>query len=123
MINAPRLIAVDRLPLQTTHPKHFESGVNNASTGKNIADTGKAVGADGVMRSGGFEDAMLRALDKVSGDQQEASNIMRAAITDPGSVNVHAITIAQAKASMSLNITRTVLNRLVQGWKDLINTR
>jgi flagellar hook-basal body complex protein FliE len=33
------------------------------------------------------------------------------------------ITIAQAKAGMSLNIARNILNRVVQGWKDVINTR
>ena len=35
----------------------------------------------------------------------------------------HCATIAQAKAGMSLNIARTVLSRVVQGWKDIINTR
>jgi flagellar hook-basal body complex protein FliE len=109
--------------MQTANPKHFESGVNNVSTGQNITELGNKIGADKVVQTGSFEDAMLRALDKVSADQQGASNIVQTAITNPGSVDVHDITIAQAKASMSLNITRTVLNRLVQGWKDLINTR
>jgi flagellar hook-basal body complex protein FliE len=38
-------------------------------------------------------------------------------------VDVHDITTAQAKAALSLNIARNVLNRVVQGWRDLINTR
>jgi flagellar hook-basal body complex protein FliE len=66
---------------------------------------------------------MLQALDKVSGDQQFASVLAQQAVTDPESVDVHDITIAQAKADMSLNISRNVLSRLVQGWRDLINTR
>jgi flagellar hook-basal body complex protein FliE len=62
-------------------------------------------------------------LDQVSAQQHAPGTLIQAAITEPGSVDVHDITIAQARASMSLNVTRTVLNRLVQGWKDLINTR
>jgi len=66
---------------------------------------------------------MLGALDKVSAYQQFASSLNQAAIIDPDSVNVEDVTIAQAEAAMSLNIARNVLNRLVQSWRDLINTR
>jgi flagellar hook-basal body complex protein FliE len=66
---------------------------------------------------------MLQALDQVSGYQQFASSLEQQAITDPESVDVHDVTTAQAKAMLSLNIARTVLSRVVQGWRDLINTR
>jgi flagellar hook-basal body complex protein FliE len=88
-----------------------------------LSTIGKTIGADTVTGSGSFEEMMLRALDDVSGQQQSAEQLIQTAITDPDSVDIHDITIAQAKASMSLNITKTVLNRLVQGWKDIINTR
>jgi flagellar hook-basal body complex protein FliE len=48
---------------------------------------------------------------------------MEAMLVDPDSVDAHDVTIAMAKANMSLNITRTVLDRVVRGWKDIINTR
>jgi flagellar hook-basal body complex protein FliE len=114
----------NQVSMKVTHPKHFS--VNPAvpgSIGKNITDLKEKTGADAVIRSGVFEQSMLQALDKVSGDQQLASNLAQQAITDPESVDIHDITIAQAKADMSLNITRNVLSRLVQGWRDLINTR
>jgi flagellar hook-basal body complex protein FliE len=110
--------------MQMTHPKHF--AVNPAAPGnigKNIIALEQTIGADSITRSGVFEQTMLQALDKVSGDQQLASSLARQAITEPGSVDVHDITIAQAKASMSLSITRNVLSRLVQDWRDLINIR
>jgi len=44
-------------------------------------------------------------------------------LVDPESIEAHEVTIAMSKASMSLNITRTVLDRVVRAWKDLINTR
>jgi len=48
---------------------------------------------------------------------------MEAMLIDPDSVDAHDVTIAMAKANMSLNITRTVLDRVVRAWKDIINTR
>ena len=83
----------------------------------------KKIGAQHVTRAGAFEHAMLQALDKVSGTQHFASDLQTEAIINPDSVDVHDVTMAQAEASMALNITRNILNRLTQGWRDLINTR
>ena len=112
------------LPLRVTHPNHIVSSNTDFLTlGGKITETEKKVGAGAAIRSGTFEEAMLEALDKVSAYQQFASSLSQMALVDPDSVNVEDITIAQAEASLSLNITRNVLNRLVQGWRDLINTR
>jgi len=82
-----------------------------------------AIGAQGITRAGVFEDAMLQALDKVSGAQLNASSLQKEAIINPDSVDIHDITIAQAEAGMALDITRNILSRVVQSWRDLINTR
>lgn len=123
----PELINVNSLsnfPLSLNHPYHmvpeFESLYNQ---GKNLTELGKKTGAEVVTRSGTFAEAMLGALDQVSAYQQFASSLGEAAIVDPDSVDVHDLTIAQAEASLALNITRTILNRLVQSWRDIINTR
>ncbi|MDR3304064.1 MAG: flagellar hook-basal body complex protein FliE [Treponema sp.] len=117
----PNLSLNSGLAMTVTNPKHIANPL--APTGAGVADAAKRIGAESVLQSEGFGDVMLRALDKVSGDQQRASGLIQAAITDPDSVDIHDVTIAQAEASMSLNITRTILNRLVQDWKDIINTR
>ena len=123
----PELTKFGNMPdlnLKITHPVHMTSeSVEFLSEGSRITELGKRTGAEAVVRSGTFSEAMLGALDKVSAYQQFASNLNQAAITDPDSVDVHDITIAQAEASLSLNITRNVLNRIVQGWRDIINTR
>jgi flagellar hook-basal body complex protein FliE len=107
-----------------THPKHLTPAKGGViAQGEAISLMGEKIGAEAVIRAGTFEDTMLRALDKVSGAQNFASNLIQTAITDPDSVDAQDITIAQAKANMSLDITRTVLNRIVQGWKELINAR
>ena len=116
--------SIPDLPLKITHPKHMASESEDfLSMGSKITKTGKTIGAEAVTRTGTFEDAMLGALDKVSAYQQFSSNLNQAALLDPDSVNVEDVTMAMAEASMSLNITRSVLNRIVQGWRDLINTR
>ncbi|MDR3172013.1 MAG: flagellar hook-basal body complex protein FliE [Treponema sp.] len=119
----PELVPASQVPLRVTNPKHFASAAAVNPAGQTLSELGNKVGAEAALRSGTFEDVMLQALDKVSAQQHTANNLIQAAITEPGSVDVHDITIAQANASLSLNITRTVLSRLVQSWKDLINTR
>jgi len=107
-----------------THPNHMlppdspYSGRPN-----NIIALEKKIDAGHITRAGTFEHAMLNALDKVSGSQLYASELQKEGIINPDSVDIHDITMAQAEASMALNITRNILSRLVQGWRDLINTR
>jgi flagellar hook-basal body complex protein FliE len=110
--------------LNLTHPNHRAPKLANfQSQGSRINEINKRTGAEMVIRSGTFMESMLGALDKVSAYQQFASSMNQALLLDPDSVDPHDVTIAQAEASMSLNITRNVLNRIVQGWRDLINTR
>jgi flagellar hook-basal body complex protein FliE len=99
------------------------TGGNPFPSGQQIISLEEKIGSEAAIRSGQFDDMMLRALDQVSADEQYSNALIQKAIVDPDSVDTHDITIAQAKASMSLNITRTVLSRLVQDWRDLINLR
>jgi len=107
-----------------TDPRHMGPVDSPYSgSGNNILALRDKIGADGITRAGTFEDVMLQALDKVSGAQNFVSELEKEAIINPDSVDIHDITIAQAEASMSFSIVRNVLSRLVQDWKDLINTR
>jgi len=110
--------------MKRTHVNHmahpdspFSGSGNNVLALRDTISTNRNTGV------GTFEDAMLQALDKVSGTQLHASELQKEAIINPGSVDIHDITIAQAEANMALGITRNILSRLVQGWRDLINTR
>ena len=130
-IYKPELVSGDKIPMAITNPKHMVprsvpftiGGQIAGGRGAMLSKMGNMIGTDAVLRSGNFEDVMLKALDKVSAEQQFSADLTQQAITDPSSLDPHDLTIAQAKASMSLNIARTVLSRLVQGWKDIINTR
>jgi flagellar hook-basal body complex protein FliE len=118
--------------MAVTNEKHYAAAFTPAQ-GSQIAELEGKIGADMVVRastkgnfsSGGvsFADAMLRAVDRVSASQNFAGELAEKAVTDPGSVDAHDVTIAQAKAEMELNIARTVLNRLTQSWQNVINSR
>jgi len=107
-----------------THPKHM-GPVDSPyfGNGNKMIALEKKIGAEGITRAGTFEHAMLQALDKVSAQDQYAKELAKEAILNPDSVDAHDISIAQSLAGMSLDTTRNVLSRLVQGWRDLINTR
>ncbi|MDR1411966.1 MAG: flagellar hook-basal body complex protein FliE [Spirochaetaceae bacterium] len=130
-IYRPELVHGDKVPMKVTHPRHmvpvkgeFSIGGKTVNgRGALAAELGDKIGAEAVLRAGTFEDAMLRAVDKVSATENFAAALAQKAIVDPDSIDPHDLTIAQAEAQMSLNITRTILNRIVQGWRDLINTR
>lgn len=110
--------------MNRAHEKHMMPPDSPYSgTGAKMLHLRDTIGANGITRAGTFEDAMLQALDKVSGSQIDASNLQKEAIINPDSIDIHDITIAQAEASMSLSITRNIMSRIVQGWRDLINTR
>jgi flagellar hook-basal body complex protein FliE len=100
----------ERLALNRMDPRHFSGSVpaRAAAQGTNPE---------------AFENAMLKALDGVNATQVDSSNAIELMMTDPDAIDVHDVTIAMAKANMSLNITRTVLDRVVRAWRDLINTR
>jgi flagellar hook-basal body complex protein FliE len=100
----------DRLSLSRLDPRHF-------------AGSAPAREATEGTSPLSFENAMLKALDGVNAAQVDSSNATELMLTDPDAIDVHDVTIAMAKANMSLNITRTVLSRVVQAWRDLINTR
>ncbi|MDR3020891.1 MAG: flagellar hook-basal body complex protein FliE [Treponema sp.] len=110
--------------MNRTHPKHqLPPDSPYFGSGSKIIELEKTIGAGHVTGAGTFEHAMLQALDKVSGAQQRASALQVQGIINPDSVDAHDITMAQSEARMSLDMANRVLTRLVQGWRDLINTR
>jgi flagellar hook-basal body complex protein FliE len=130
-IYKPELVTGDKIPMAITNPKHMVprngpftiGGQLAGGRGSVISEMGNMIGSDAATRSGNFENVMLQALDKVSAEQQFSSALALQAVTEPGSIDPHDITVAQQKANLSFDIARNVLSRLVQGWKDIINTR
>ena len=113
-----------QVAMARTNPKHL-GPLNNpfASSRDNFIGIEKKLAPGMVSGNASFEQAVLQSLDSVSSAQIYSSNLTKEAIINPDSVDAHDITTAQSIAGMSLGLTRNILSRLVQGWKDLINTR
>ncbi|MCX7025536.1 MAG: flagellar hook-basal body complex protein FliE [Spirochaetes bacterium] len=99
----------DLVGLARTNPLHYTAAGGLDGLGKEKAPS--------------FEDAMLKAMEGVNSIQNESENLFEQMLVSPDSVDAHEVTISMAEASMSLNIARTVLDRVVRGWQSLINTR
>jgi flagellar hook-basal body complex protein FliE len=108
--NAAAQLARDNIvALARTNPMHYTAdGALGVGTAQNAAS---------------FQDAMLKAMDGVSGSQAKSDDLLQAVVADPDSVDAQDVTIAMAESSMSLNLAKTVLSRIVTAWKDVINTR
>lgn len=99
----------DLIRLARTSPLHY------TSSGR--------LGEGSAVKGPSFEDALLKAMDGVNAYQMENTSLVQQMLVDPDSVDAHDVTLAMSRANMSLNIARTVLDRVVRAWRDLINTR
>ena len=70
-----------------------------------------------------FQSYLLDALESVNNQQLDVNKVQEKLITNPDDVNVADVTIAMAKARMSLNLAQTVIDRLVSGWNEITTTR
>ncbi len=71
----------------------------------------------------GFRDALIGSLNDVNAQQMSHEQLSIQAIVDPDSVEPHDLTIAAAKASTSLSITKNVVDRVIQAYRDITNLR
>ena len=110
--------------MKRSHPGHIlPPDSPYFGSGNKVIALEEKIGAENATRAGTFEHVLLQALDKVSGAQQNASELQTQAIIDPDSVDIHDVSLAQAQAEMAIDIAQRILSRMVQGWRDLINTR
>lgn len=70
-----------------------------------------------------FADYLVGAVSSMNDDQLAVSALEQKVMTDPDSVDPQDVTIAMAKARMSLNLAQTVIDRLVTDWNEITTTR
>ncbi len=102
------------LVLARTDSRHF--------TGRLDPESGTA--AQGSSAQGGtFASLLLDSLNSVNDQQQTADQLSVQAAVDPESVNTHDVSIAAAKANLSLSITKSVVDRVIQAYREIQNVR
>ena len=122
------------LQMVRTDKAHFGQGKIQALTAntpglspiEKVQGAVKSTEAASVQRAGqakSFQSYLLDALETVNTQQLDVNTVQEKLITDPDDVNVADVTIAMAKARMSLNLAQTVIDRLVSGWNEITTTR
>ena len=101
-------ITGDYVVMNKTNPRHF-------------GPTVREPGAQDFIDA--FKNNTMSALKNVNGNQVESDRLVTKMITRPDSVDVHNVMIAQQKAQLSLDLTRTVLNRAIQAYKGITSLR
>ncbi len=95
----------------------------NRTDPRHIAGSGaRRAGAD-PSAGGDFGRVMMNGLSRVNDLQQESLKLSQQMITDPDSVDAHDVTITLAEANMALNITKTVVDRVIRAYRDIISAR
>ncbi len=70
-----------------------------------------------------FGRALRGAFNRVNDLQQESNRLTRAMAVNPDSVDIHDVTIAAEKARLSLTLTKSIVDRVTQAYRELINMR
>jgi flagellar hook-basal body complex protein FliE len=75
------------------------------------------------LKGKGFAETLAGALGDVNDMQMNAYNLTQKFITEPGSVDVHDLTLGMAKANLSLSITKAIFDRALRAYSEIINIR
>ena len=112
--------------LMRTDPRHLAGSVDRQMNNKVAAQQGNAVtqtGAASAAPSVGFADVLLQALNGVNQSQLDSMALSRKMITEPDSVAAHDVTIAIAEANLSLNMTKSIVDGILEAYNGIINIR
>jgi flagellar hook-basal body complex protein FliE len=70
-----------------------------------------------------FAHALKDAFYRVNDQQHESERLTTALAVRPDTVDIHDVTIAAEKARISLLFTKSIVERVIQGYRELINVR
>jgi flagellar hook-basal body complex protein FliE len=72
---------------------------------------------------GSFGDVLLKAFNDVNNLQSNADKLSTQMITNPESVTVQDVMISLAESGLAIDMAKTIVNRAITAYKDLINVR
>ena len=121
-----QMVRTDKVHFGQGKIQAISTNTSGFSAIEKVHGAGKSNEASSVQSSGqtkSFQSYLLDALETVNTQQLDVNTVQEKLITDPDDVNVADVTIAMAKARMSLNLAQTVIDRLVTGWNEITTTR
>jgi flagellar hook-basal body complex protein FliE len=111
------------LQMTRTDPAHTGRAKLSDIAGSPLNDIPSAAEKGSAKAQLSFEDYLLNAVNSMNGQQVDVNDLEQKVLTDPDSVDPQDVTIAMAKARMSLNLAQTVIDRIVTGWNEITTTR
>ena len=99
-----------KISLKTSSPKHYAGSFDNT--------TGRL-----EKENATFSDKMFEALNGVNKLQQEVNDLSVKMVTDPDSIDVHDITIAIEKSNAALALTKAVVDKAIQAYREILSFR
>ena len=75
------------------------------------------------LKEKSFGEYLSEAFGAMNKQQTDVAALERQLITDPDSVDIHDVTTAMAKARMSMDLAKSVIDRVVSGWTEITTTR
>ncbi|MFN3412119.1 MAG: flagellar hook-basal body complex protein FliE [Exilispira sp.] len=94
-----------KVQMISTTPKHFnyiEKDSNNSPT---------------------FLNYLTKSINDTNMALVNAEILQQKLVEDPDNTNIDEVTIAAKEAEIALNLTKSVINKLITGYKELINIR
>lgn len=121
--------SIGSLELTRTDPAHVGTRTLLDTSKKVLTDSfGNESNESSIINGekkthGVFESYLMQAVSEMNGQQVSVNHLEEQVLTDPDSVDIQDVTIAMAKAQMSLNLAQTVIDRVISGWNELSQTR
>jgi flagellar hook-basal body complex protein FliE len=104
----PREVHGDMVSLNVTHRSHFGAPKEKVSDDEFVTE---------------FSNALRDAFQRVNSIQKTSDELTKQMAVSPESVDIHDVTIAAEKARLSLMLTKSVVDRITQAYRELINMR
>ena len=70
-----------------------------------------------------FSDVLFEAVDSVNRSQVEADELEKKMIISPDEVNINEVTIAAQKAEMSLTFFKTIMEKAIKAYNEIMTIR
>jgi flagellar hook-basal body complex protein FliE len=105
----PDQVSGQKIDLKKTNPLHMDSIFKKEPAAKGPEES--------------FGDVLMKAFDGVNDSQKQTDMLSTKMITDPDEVSVHDVMISMAESSLALNMAKTIVNRAISAYKEIINSR
>jgi flagellar hook-basal body complex protein FliE len=103
-----RQVSGDMVSMNATHEAHFGASREKVSDDQFMTE---------------FSNALKDAFQRVNGMQKNSDELTKQMAVRPDSVDIHDVTIAAEKARLSLMLTKSIVDRITQAYRELINMR